>query len=165
LTTPPSRLATAAGISQYKPPPAAIGSCSKTRPPSRHSPHSSKHHRADGRAQAAGAARDIQGGAAPGAWPRRADLRSELITTIASRCSDCCQLSTEDDDGPGTSAPARDQHWTVLDGQPITTELLRCRCVDVRWSGQRWKPTVTHGNPAHCLTCGGAATVDPPTIF
>src|SRR6266566_9136876 len=56
---------------------AATGSCSKTRPPSRHSSHSFKHHRADGRAQAAGAARDIQGGAAPGAWPRRADLRSE----------------------------------------------------------------------------------------
>ena len=64
---------------------AATGSCSKTRPPFRHSSHSFKHHRADGRAQAAGAARDIQGAAAPGAWPRWADLRSELITTIASR--------------------------------------------------------------------------------
>ena len=49
---------------------AATGSCSKTRPPSRHSSHSFKHHRAGRPEQAAAAVRDIRGAAAPGAWPR-----------------------------------------------------------------------------------------------
>jgi hypothetical protein len=45
---PQDRPASGAGRAAMK---AATGSCSKIRPPSRHSPHSSRHHRADGRPQ------------------------------------------------------------------------------------------------------------------
>ena len=50
---------------------------------------------------------------------------------------------------------------TTIDGRSWTTcPLLRIRCSRTRcvarWGGQRWEPTVPHGSPAHCLTCGRA---------